>query len=265
MRREALGALVVLALVLAACGGGGSGSAEVDPDAPVLQISSEGGFVPVEFSLGNGPRYTVLGDGRVIFRGVQTAQFPGPLVLPYMVAQLSSSQLNAVLSMVDDIGLGDIDEEVDDSATNFVADASTEKITYWDTTGKHVYSVYALGIEESPSDRNASFLELIATLDRFTSEAPAEPLDVERVRVIGGPGFIGEEFQDIRAWPLDDEWGAWTELEIGWTCRVFGPEVIALFSDATQTTTWEIPDVFSYASPAKLIVRPLLPGEGDCP
>lgn len=257
--------LVVFALVLAACGGNDGSSTEVDPDAPVVQIASEGGFAPVEFALGNGPRYTVLGDGRVIFVGVQTLQFPGPLVPPYMVAQLSRSQLNAVLAMVDDVGLADIDEESDDSATNFVADATTEKITFWDGNGEHVYSVYALGIEETPSDRNAAFLELIETLDRFTASAPAEPYDTERVRVISGPGFMDDQFQDVRPWPLDDDWGAWTELANGWICRAFGQEVLASVGDATQATTWEIPDVFAYSSPAKLIVRPLLPGETDCP
>lgn len=267
MKPKSIGVMALLALVMSACSADAAGDTkpDVSGDEVVLQIVSEGGFVPVEIALGNGPRYTLLGDGRLIFQGVQTLQFPGALVPPFFVAQLDSGQMNAVMAMVSDIGLPDFEDEVDDSALNFVADANTEKVTYWDQNGEHRLSVYALGIEETPSDRSAAFLELIETFDRFTASADAEPYVAEKARVLSGPGFANEEFPDHREWPLDDAWEEWEELQIGWTCRVFAGDVIEVFADATQTTTWEIPDVFSYPSPAKLIVRPLFPGESDCP
>lgn len=260
MRRKSLG-VVLFTLVLVACGGGES--SDLDPDAAVLQITSEGGFVPVEFALSNGPRYTVLGDGRLIFQGVQTMEFPGPLVPPYMVAQLDDSQLNAVLAMVEDMGLADIVDESDDSALNFVADASTEVIRFWDDNGEHKYSVYALGIQEEPTERNATFLELIETLDRFTAEAPAEPYEAEEVRVVAGYGFVDPEFSDEREWPLEEEvFADWTELPNGWYCRTYEPEVMGSFEDATQATVWTHPDGTS--DPLTLLVRPLIPGETAC-
>jgi hypothetical protein len=261
MRTKTFGALAALALVMAACGGGGS--VGVGDDEPVLRIVSEGGFLPVEVALSTGPRYTLLGDGRLIYQGVQTLEFPGRLVPPYMVATLDDNQLNAILAMVEDIGLPDIDDEVDDSAQEFVADASTEVITYWDEAGEHRYAVYALGLEESLSERNAAFLELIETLDRFTAEVPAEPYVADRVRIVAGEGLVDPEFEDIRAWPLNQtDLSAWEMLPNEWQCTVIDGPVPTIFEDATQATTWEHPD---HTVPLLLLVRPLHPGEPDCP
>lgn len=253
--------VVALTLLVVACGGSGR-EPQVDPGQPVLQIVSEGGFVPVEVALGSGPRYTLLGDGRLIFSGspfIETAE----LVQYDLVATMNDSQMNAVLAMVEDIGLPDIEDEVDDSATQFVADASTEVITYWDEAGAHRLSVYALGIEESPSDRNASFLELIETFDRFTAEANSVVYQPEHLRVIAGPGFA--ETQETRPWPLDDEWASWDTLANGWACRVFDPEDLDMLDDAPGTALWEVPDDFDLVSPVTLLVRGLHPGEPDCP
>jgi len=264
MRRVSLGLVVVLAVTLAACGGGDD-SVQVDREDPVIQTSSEGGFVPVEFALGQGPRYTVLGDGTLIFPGVTTLEFPGGLVPPYLTAQLSESQLNALLAMIDDMGLADIVDETDDSAGNFVADASTEVIRYWDESGEHRYAVYALGIEENTSERNAAFLELVSTLDEFTAQTSGEPYQPERVRIIAGPGAENADFPDLRPWPLDEEWGQWQTLANGWQCRVYEADVLATFEEATQATTWEMPEDGFDFDPATLLVRPLHPGEPDCP
>jgi hypothetical protein len=262
MRINILGAFVSIALVVAACGGGGS--VGVGDDEPVLQIVSEGGFLPVEIALNNGPRYTLLGDGSLIYQGVQTLEYPGRLVPPYMVATLDDNQLNAILAMVEDVGLADIDDEVDDSAQRFVADASTEVITYWDDSGEHRYGVYALGLEESPSERNAAFLDLIEIFDRFTAEAPAEPYVAERTRIVAGEGLVDPQFEDIRAWPLEDnDPGEWAALANGWQCTVIEGPVPDVFEGATQATTWEHPDGTS--EPLLVLVRPLHPGEPDCP
>ena len=264
MRRVAFALIAVLALMLTACGDG-EDSVDVDSDEALIEITSEGGFVPVEIALGQGPRYTLLGDGTLIFSGFTTLEFPGRLVPPYLTAQLSGSQMNAILAMVDDMGLADIVDEADDSAGEFVADASTEVIRYWDADGEHRYAVYALGIQEDPSERNAAFLELISTLDEFTAQTPGEPYEPERVRVVAGPGNANPDFPDMRPWPLDAEWAEWTTLANGWQCRVYDADVLTTFEDATQTTTWEMPDDGFDFSPANLLVRPLHPGEPDCP
>lgn len=262
MRINLLGMFVSIVLVMAACGGGGS--VGVGDDQAVLQIVSEGGFLPVEIALNNGPRYTLLGDGSLIYQGAQTLEYPGRLVPPYLVATVDDNQKNAILAMVEDIGLPDIDDELDDTAMNTVADAATEVITYWDDNGEHSYGVYALGLEESPSERNAAFLELIETLDRFISEAPGEPYQADRVRIVAGQSLVDPEFEDIRPWPMEEtDLTAWETLPNGWQCTVIDGPVPDVFADATQTTTWEHPDGMS--DPLLLLVRPLHPDEPDCP
>jgi len=161
------------------------------------------------------------------------------------------------------MGLAGIDEESDDTALNFVADASTEVIRYWDATGEHKYSVYALGIDDEPTERNAAFLELIETFDRFTAEAPAEPYSAEEVRVVAGVGFVDPAFSDVREWPLEAEiFTDWTKLPNGWFCRTYEANVLTSFGDATQATVWTHPDGSS--DPLTLLVRPLIPGETAC-
>lgn len=249
-------------LVVAGCGGG-SGTA-VDPNEAVLQISSEGGFMPMEMALAGGPRYTLLGDGSLIYMGLQTMQFPGPLVPPYLVAQLDDNQVNAVMAMVEDMGLAEVEDETDDSAMATVADAATDAIRLWDENGEHRYAVYALGIEEEPSERNAVFAELIATFDQFTSMTDGEPYVADQVRVIAGPAFIDPSFTDTREWPLEStDLSEWQELPVvGWRCTVIEGPVPEVFDGATQATAWENPDG---GEPLQLLVRPLLPGEDDCP
>ncbi|HEU4894222.1 MAG TPA: hypothetical protein VFT85_00165 [Acidimicrobiia bacterium] len=263
MRSKSLGLVMALGVVVAACGGAGD-DVGVGDDEAVLQITSEGGFAPVEFALANGPRYTLLGDGRLVYQGYVTLEYPGRLVPLYQVATLDSNQMRAVLAMVDDIGLPDIEDETDDDAMNMVADATTEVVTFWDENGVHRLAVYALGIEESPSERNQAFLELIQTFDQFTAEAPAEPYVAEQLRVVAGPGTVDPQFEDTRPWPLPDtDFSDWETLPNGWHCRVIDGPTPDDFESATQATTWEHPDGVS--EPLLLLVRPLVPGEPDCP
>jgi len=254
--------MTAIGMMLAACGAPGGSEVDVEPDEPVLQIVSEGGFAPVELILNTGPRYTLLGDGRLITQGVQTLEYPGRLVPPYMVGTITDEQMTEVMELIEEIGLPEIDSEIDDSASGVVADATTEVVTYWDDAGEHRLAVYALGIDESPSDRNAAFLELIETLDRFAAETSAETYEPERVRVIAGPGTVNPDFEDVREWPLDSaDLTSWQELPNGWRCTVMDESVLETFSDATQATVWEHPE----DGHTKLLVRPLHPGEPDCP
>lgn len=263
MISRAVAGLAIAAMALTACGTPvGDDGGDRDPGEAVLRITSEGGFAPVEMILAAGPRYTLLGDGTLIYQGVQTLQYPGPLLPPYLKAKLNGSQMNAVLAMVERIGLPEIESASDDTAAQFVADATTEVITYWDEAGSHVYSVYALGFVEDPSEETAAFKELVDTLDRFSIESAGEPYEGERVRVLAGEGAVDPGFADLRPWPLDSDPSTWEDLPNGWSCQGFGPETLDLFADATQATTWESP---VDGSETFLLVRPLHPGEPDCP
>lgn len=264
MRSKSL--LIATALIIAACGAPTEGSDDSeDPDSPLLQVRSEGGFVPVEWALGHGPSYTLLADGRLIYSGPIIMIFPGPLLPNYQVAQATDEQVGLVHDLVEEIGLPDIDHEIDDSAMNMVADASTEVVTFWDEAGEHTYGVYALGLETNggQTEINAAIQELIGLLGEISAGPSLGEYEGERVRVVAGVVGPDQETPDIRDWPLGEaDFSEWQTLDNGWGCKVFEPEILDEFTDATEQTVWTHPDE---ERPFKLLVRPLHPGEPDCP
>ncbi len=219
----------------------------------------------MEVSLGRGPRYTLLADGRLIHEGPVIAIYPGPLLSNYLVSQIDEDQMNTVLELVDKIGLPGMEDEIDDSAASYIADASTEVVTYWDTDGEHRFSVYALGIEPDPSNPSTgAFTELLVVLDQLAA-GESVPYEPARVRVIAGFGFVDQDFADVRDWPLDNtDFSDWETLPNEWMCTIYGPEVLDTFADASQTTQWTHPDPMMDAPAFTLLVRPLHPGEPNC-
>lgn len=261
--------LLAATMVVSACGiedDPGLGLPE-DPDAPVLQIRSEGGFAPVTMILGRGPLYTLLADGRLIYEGPTMAIYPGPLVPNYQVARITDEEMVHVMELIESIGLPEMDWEIDERAASRVADATTEVVTYWDGNGEHSYAVYALGIDldEPQPPATVAFRELFGLMGELTA-SEAEPYTSERVQIVAGPGTVDEEFEDVRAWPLEDaDLAAWDSFPNGWMCKTFGHGVLAEFTDATQSTVWKHPDPDHPNSLVTLLVRPLHPGEEPCP
>lgn len=268
MKINRIALAAAIALTLSACGTieGTDDRLGADPDTPVLQVTSEGGFAPVEMILGSGPRYTLLADGSLIHEGPVIAIFPGPLLPNYQVTRIDDQQMRMVLDLVDDIGLPNFEERRDDSQASMVADATTEVVTYWDEDGKHTYAVYALGIEPDPSiPATAAFAELVDLLGQYTA-GEASPYEPELVRVIAGPGLVNAEFEDVRDWPLEDtDLSRWDALLNGWVCQIFEQEVLEVVEEATQATVWRNPGTTFDTETVKLLVRPLHPGEPDCP
>ena len=253
--------------MLASCGD--DISVPSDPDAPLLQVRTDGGFAPVEWILSNGPNYTLLADGRLIAPGPAVEFYPGPLLPNYQVNQVSEEDTAEILDLVAEIGLPEMTSEIDNSAASYVADAGTEVVTYWDDEGGiHQYSVYALGIDpETANSQTAAFAELIRLLDQARGSSDSVPYEPERVRVLAGVAMapVDPGFEDIRPWPLgDDDPAEWEQLELGWSCNVYGPEVLDVFQDASETTQWTHPDPMMDAPAFSLLVRPLHPGEEDC-
>lgn len=270
MKRIAL--LIAATMTLSACGPAGdeSVSPPEDPDTPVLQVESEGGFAPVEVILGQGPRYTLLADGRLIYEGPQILVYPGPLLPNYQVTSIDNDQMGRVLDLIDEIGLPEMDHEIDDSASSRVADATTEVVTYWDEAGEHSYAVYALGIEVgTPPPPTRAFAELVDLLGRLSAEGEdLGEYQPDRVVIMAGVGLTDPDFEDVREWPLDNEdFSEWETLPNGWMCSVHGADVLDLFRDATKATQWRwVPgDPTHDAELFTLTVRPLHPGEPGCP
>ena len=260
--------LVALALAAVACGGAGDSSDTTvagNPDTVLLTITSEGGFIPVEFNLDRMPRYQLMTDGTLFYQGPVPAIFPGPMLTNVQVTSLDTAVHDEVLALIDELGLPGIDEQIDNSGAETIADASTEFVTYYDETGTHRLGVYALGLTDgvNRSPERLLMTELVEILDEATATGESTPYQPEVLQVAAGPGVAEPGMSTVEPWPLEvafsdmDEWGA------GWRCSSVEGEVvdslIQVFSEANQATLWDTGD-----EELALRARPLLPGETAC-
>jgi hypothetical protein len=257
-RRPAV--LLAITVFLAACGAGGDGP-DPDLDTPLLQIRYEGGFAPADFALTQGPTYTLTRDGILISPAAVPAIFPGPLVTPYMSSQVTPGELDQLQDMIEAIGLPAMVDEYDNDAIDFVADAHTTVVTYWDSEGAHAYSVYALGIAEPRREATRALQQMVTVLETIAGRSAAEWL-AEQVQLVAIPGAIDPEFGEEREWPLGESVDTWAELA-GMRCAVMDASVLDEFTDANQATTFPSPDP-QWAAVFRLAVRPLHPGEAGC-
>lgn len=260
--------LVAVALAAVACGGAGDSSDTTvagNSDTVLLTITSEGGFIPVEFNLDRMPRYQLMTDGTLFYQGPVPAIFPGPMLTNVQVTSLDTAVRDEVLALVEELGLPGIDEQIDNSGAETIADASTEFVTYYDETGTHRLGVYALGLTDGV-DRSPERLlmtELVEILDEATATGESTAYQPEVLQVAAGPGVAEPGMSTVEPWPLEmtfsdmDEWGA------GWRCSSVEGEVvdslIQVFSEANQATLWD-----TGSEELALRARPLLPGETAC-
>lgn len=287
MKRTIIIAVLVIGIVAAACGSDAdsdestttttttpptttagtpdtTGGTVFGDDSVLLTILDEGGFAPVEFVINRPPTYVLLNDGTLIFQGIQPGAFPGPVLPAMQQVQLTESQMENVRVLIDATGLPEIDEVINNDAAAFVADATTTVAVYNDPDGgTHRFGVYALGIQETPSDEIANLALLLEKLSEATGGGSAgEPFTSDRVvvRVLQGGGFA--EVNDTRPWAFDFRPTDLDDLN-GFPCGAFGgaeaAAVKALLADATQGTNWEH-ETGTYV----VVARDLLPGEIGC-
>ncbi|HHC08756.1 MAG TPA: hypothetical protein ENK55_08575 [Actinobacteria bacterium] len=254
------------AILLAGCAfpSDGRPSATLPADAPMLTVTSEGGFAPVEQLVGRGPRFVLMADGRLLFEEPAAAVDPAPMLTGYLVVQVDEATLRTIRRLVDEIGFPGFSELRNDDAADRVADATTEVVTYRDGDGDHVFAVYALGLVD-PDDRRVELLRALLDLveEAATSGEPeAAPVDHLVVHVAEVPA--DPELSDVRPWPLPE---APEELEsiepLGWRCATYdaatAAELVGVFTAATRATLWEEGD-----TTFRILARPLLPGEAGC-
>lgn len=279
--KRAITLVAVLGLTLAACGGADATGTTIPTTGPtsttegsdqdagssevLLTLTSEGGFAPVEFNLDRMPRYVLLADGTLIYQGPVPAIFPGPLVPNVQVTELGPVQMDEILQLVEEMGLPEIDELIDDSNADMVADATTEFITYFDENGSHRLGIYALGITEGTGSTERILAnELVQVLDEATATGESRPYQAERLQVAAGPALEFDEVDGgVETWPLDIGFADMPEWAMGWHCvEVEGERVASLlevFSGASQATRWDTGD-----EELTIKARPLLPGETAC-
>ena len=233
-------------------------------DDVVLQISSMGGFVPVDYDFAALPSLLVTGDGRVIQQGPQIEIYPGPLLPNVLQRTVSEAGIQALLHLADDHDLfRDIDYE---DATN-IADAPFTIVTISANGGTYEHSAYALGLGGDGTEtaearaQLASFVEQandVVTAAGADTLGPEEPFDATSylIRAHVADASAVELEPTLVDWPAD----APVRLADASECATLPVEPFAdLFASANQLT-WYVEDGITY----QLVVKPQLPGVPAC-
>jgi len=231
----------------------------------VLTVTSEGGFMPLEANLDRMPRFVLTADRSLVFAGPMTLEFPGALLPNVLVTTISEEAFAEVLQLVEELGLPDVDEVVDQSGTEMLADAPTDFITYYDENGAHRFGVVGLGMVEGGGSTDRLLAEeIVQTLDRATAEGEVGPYEADRLQVAAGPPLpMDGDFGSVEEWPFEVSFEDMPEWALGWRCiGVEGDEAIRLlgvFGEANAATLWTLGgEEFSIKA------RPLFPGEEAC-
>ena len=260
--------MMLMALVVGACGS--DAGEEVEPTVPqgtpgsvILEISDEGGFVPVEFNLQRVPRFTVFADGTVVAPEGEQFRFPGPAIPRLKAFRIDEAILDDLITFVTDLGLADIQSQDINNATN-VADASTTVVRYFDGGGEHRLSIYALGFESGDA-REAIVSSMLSTLERASQSSRATGWQADRIVVHAqsAANFDPEAQTTSRPWPFDFSPDDMTAEFAGTTCRTLEGDAattaVAELESADALTIWNADgDEF------RIFARPLLPHQDGC-
>ena len=278
--------LVALAMVALSCGKAdvnspGTGGAR-EPNSLILRMSTEGGFIPQEYTLQRIPEFTLTGDGRVFTLGAQIAIYPGPAMPPLLVRPIESDGIDAIIAEAKAAGLDGPDKEY---RYDLVADAGTTVFTFVDDDGKtHTIRAYALGFEAEggnappgqTADEREARTKLAKLRDKLSdvsswlpngSFGEDKPAEVERLRVYAS-GYTQSDdglTQPPKAWPLDTPVASWgAAYGDRYRCGMIeGAELdraLPAFKESNARTPWT-----SEGRQYELILRPLLPDETGCP
>jgi hypothetical protein len=248
-----------------------------DPDAVVIRVDLEGGFVPATFTYGRLPVVLVTADGRVYTQGPQIEIYPGPLLPNVQVRTLTPAALASLLDLARDRGL------LADASYGFpgIADASTTVLRITVDGATSTVSAYALG-ETGADDAMGQPLDaataagraaLRSFLDELTGLPDAawanagEAYAPTALRVVASP-YVPQPDADWQAveWPLADLGSAGEAPLRGddtLRCQVLSgadvATVMPLLEGANQQTPFR-----STGADYALTVRPMLPGETGC-
>jgi len=161
----------------------------------VVRIEWTGGFVPYQYVFTSLPRFTLLGDGRVLVEGPQIEIYPGPALPNVQIRRLTAEGIQSVLFRITETGLFDANHSWN-AATQFIADANSTVFTVRADNREVVVDVYALGLLTDPSGAPTGIpTDEIEAHDRLAA--------------------LEADLMDLDAWMPADDWAdpAWQTYE----------------------------------------------------
>lgn len=242
----------------------------------VLRVEYVGGFVPVEWTYGRLPSYSLYADGRLITDGPVPAIYPGPALPNVQVQRLDDAALQGLLDEAVAAGIAD----TADLGSPPVADAPSTRFTLTTAGGTSVREVYALseyaaddgmdaGLTDEQLAGRARLQDLLSALVDVGQEGTAgDQVDSyvpSAVAAIATPWTDPEDGlpHPERLWPGPPLPGEplGGPLEVG--CVVAtgadASAVLAAAVEASAETPW-----VSGQTRWTLTLRPLLPDESGC-
>jgi len=269
-----------------------------EADEPILVISYEGGFVPVEYLLKRLPVFVLLSDGTVVTEGPQIEIFPQPTLPNLLAIQISEYGIQEILQAAEEAGLLDGDA---DYPYDMIADAAYTVFEITANGETYRISAYALAegefnapdMTEKHVEARKKLSEFLAQVTDLRSFLPEEafvseeqPYEAERFQTVFLPSDAGsapqlEEGleQQEREWPLTtpiSEMDGFMMADQGMVCSVAesadADTLRELLAESNQLTLWsDVADTGSATPGADdeahtyyLTLRPLLPGEEGC-
>jgi hypothetical protein len=226
----------------------------------VIQISYEGGLIPMEFAFVNTPALVLTDDGRLVVPGAIPEIYPGPLVPVLNQRTISEEGVDAYLDLVEEYGLL---EHRQYEGNDMIADAAVSVVRIRVDGEEYVHSAYALGFDdETDPDRSAlqEFVELALDPATFVdADALGEEVAFETDTYLvlsyeSDPSLEAdiEPAPEVVDWPA----GASVRLADATVCaEVPYDEVDDVLDEATQLT-WFDDDGVTY----RVAATPRLPG-----
>ena len=276
-------ALALVAVLLAACGGAVAPSPSPQPEPPAeakvrLRMTAVQALPPGA-TFNWLPQVLITLDGRVLAGGAIPAIFPGPLVNPITERQLSAegwarivdaARAAGLLGLNGDFTGGQMPPGSQVTRIELVADGRLYDLR--GDVGRQIVCVQAPC--NAPPGTPEAFAGFASHLSDLTTLAGAANLGPEQVHnpagyavLVGGPPDDQGLAQPVIEWPFAAGFAAFGKpLQDGSDGRcgsITGSDVGLVrpaFTAATQITPWRDP---ADKTEHGLVVRPLLPGDGD--
>lgn len=284
-RHQLLIGMTAAALVLAACGDDDPEIAtdesppatdghahSTEPDAVVLSITDEGGFVPPEATFASAPRLLVTGDGRVIQGGPVIAIYPGPLLPNLLERPITEAGIQRLITLADEHGLL---ADVTYTQPGNIADAADTVVTITVGGSTFEHRAYALGLGGGPEggetdEARARLFDFVVAATELAS-TPSDDVGPDRpyrsetylIRASEAPSPEAPGAEPVDIVPTQVDWPAEAPVRLaaaGECAEVPTAEFSALFQNANQLTQF-----IDAGRAYSLAVTPRVPGRSCAP